>query len=191
MGPAVMNRSLALARAIEPRFSAANEAQSPSAVKKALASAVIVGLIGIQAWAIAVGYEDWPLGANTMFAFDVDADSAIYDLVFYAELDDGTLRRVEPSTDLGIPDMFFKRQFFAKYYGSTMGRFPQGWHEGDGPAAFQGRVADWCRRIARVLARHGLRARAVRLMAQRLSLSLQVLDERPVARVILESGAKP
>ena len=159
-----------------------------AAGKRALVSLAIAAILGAQGWAVGAGYEDWPIGANAMFAFDLGGD-ALYGLDFYAELSDGTVRRIDPEHDLGMPEMMFKRQFFAKYYWSTNDRYPQGWHGADSPQAFQGRVADWCQRVGRVLARRGVQARAIQLQATRMDMSLNVMEKKTVARVPLEPSS--
>jgi hypothetical protein len=132
-------------------------------------TALVVGLVGLQAWAVISYTDDWPLGSNAMFAFRREPSQDVFDLAIDVEVA-GEWRRLDPATDLGVIDVeAFRRQLFAQWYGSSDPSFPQGSVGRDDPARFVARMTTLCREVAGALSRRGRASDAMALSVERLT----------------------
>jgi hypothetical protein len=133
------------------------------------ASALAIGLVGLQVAAIVAYVDDWPVGSNAMFSFRRVASDDVYDLVINVEID-GSWRRLDPTADLGAIDTeAFRRQLFSKWYGSSDPSFPQGTVGVDDPAQFRARMTELCRSVADAMSDRGRSAHGLMLSVERLA----------------------
>lgn len=145
------------------------DATPPSRISRVLLSVAILGYLGLQTWAVARPMEDWPLGSNAMFGYDVTKSSTLYDFEFVVTFPDGREHVLQPTQDLGYWSVAFERKFFISFYGSAASDFAQGsFGTGDSPEAYHQRLTDFHQRIARVMAERGHPVQAVRLELVRL-----------------------
>jgi hypothetical protein len=141
----------------------------PSRGAKVGVAALAVAVLALELWAILAPHEDWPFTSAPMFAYYHDADWPLFELNLYAESAPGSEKRIEPSTELGIGEIAFKRLLFADYYGSIDPRHPAGHHDNDSPERFRQRLSEFCRKVARALAeRTGAPPRKVRVEVTRV-----------------------
>jgi hypothetical protein len=118
-----------------------------------------------------------------MFARYHAPGQPLYELTLLVERGDGTEFILNAKRDLGLGELGFKRQLFARYYGSTDPRHPGGHHVNDSPERFQARLLLWMRRTtAAYTAKHGQAPLALKLEVRRLLNGST--ERRAVARFV-------
>lgn len=136
------------------------------------AGALVATLVALQLGAMLGPHEDWPFTSAPMFARYHSADEPLFELRFIARFADGHEQEILPQRDLGLGELAFRRQFFAKHYGSADPKHPGGHQAQDTRVAFERRMTSWLRRVAVVYERGTGRAlAAVRLEARRVTPS--------------------
>jgi hypothetical protein len=151
------------------------------------ATALVAALVGLQLRAMLGPYEDWPFTSAPMFARYHAAEDPLFELQFIARLPDGSEHEIVPQRDLGLGELAFRRQFFARHYRSADPKHRGERPTQDGRAAFEQRMAAWLKRVARVYertTRH--RLAGVRLEVRRVTSSGS--ESRRVADLDLARG---
>lgn len=152
-----------------------------SSLGKLGALGVIVLVLGLELRAVLGPHEDWPFTSAPMFARYVAPGDPLYELRIFLERPDGSERELSPRRDLGLGELGFRRQLFARYYGSTDPRHPSGHHPGDTPERFRERLRDFMHKLASVHARRGSHP----VVAYRLEvwkLENERVERRPLVR---------
>ena len=154
-----------------------------------LAAALLIVLIcGLELRAVLGPYEDWPFTSAPMFARYHAPGDPLFELAVWLEPETGPLVELEPDAHLGLGELGFRRQFFAKYYGSTDPRHPSGHHPHDDEASFRARLSRWMQLVSRAYTRRtGMKLKSVQLEVRRLSKA--GVERRPVAHFEATSGA--
>jgi hypothetical protein len=117
------------------------------------AGALVIGLVALKVRAMLGPHEDWPFTSAPMFARYHSPDQPLFELRLIAQHADGSEHEIVPQRDLGLGELAFRRQFFAKHYGSADPRHPGGHLENDTREAFERRLGAWMRRVAGVYQR--------------------------------------
>ena len=133
----------------------------PTVVHKALASLLILLVLGVAAAGSFRRVEDWPLTCVPMFATPVEPDGARYSFRIRAVDAKGKSREI-PSSACGVPELRLKRILF-RAYGSVSEDDPHGGRPGDTPAAFEARMTAFFRAFADAASERGNLAGARRL----------------------------
>jgi hypothetical protein len=117
-------------------------------------------LLALELVAIAGPHEDWPFTAAPMFARYHAREQPLFEIDVFVRESSGT-RRPLRARELGLGELSFKRQLFARWYGSTDQRHPAGHHPNDTPERFAARMVELLERLAKVETRRTGRAPAV------------------------------
>lgn len=146
-----------------------------------LAAALLILLIcGLELRAILGPHEDWPFTSAPMFSRYHTRSDPLFELAVWIEPEGGALVELEPGPHLGLGELGFRRQFFARYYGSTDPAHPSGHHPGDDEERFRTRLGKWMRLVSRAYTRRtGVPLKSVRLEVRRLSKD--GVERRPLA----------
>jgi hypothetical protein len=132
----------------------------PSRAHKLFAIGLAALLLGLELVAIAGPHEDWPFTAAPMFARYHAREQPLFEIDVFVR-DSSGARRPLRARELGLGELSFKRQLFARWYGSTDPRHPAGHHANDTPQRFAARMAEFLDRLAKIETRRTRRAPAV------------------------------
>jgi hypothetical protein len=147
---------------------------------KLAVSLFIVSLLGAQLWAIQGPHEDWPFGANVMFAYDVGLDSNLYDVTFLVRPLDGAWKQLRTERDLRMRDVILKRKFFSQYFVSDNPQFAQRPPAGSPPKSRRERLEVFAKKVAEYLEMKGHPIDALRIELARLGPTYQPQDRRVI-----------
>jgi len=129
----------------------------PSRAHKLFAVSLALFLLGLEFFAVAGPYEDWPFTAAPMFARYHAREQPLFEIDVFVRDSSGTRRRLR-ARQLGLGELSFKRQLFARWYGSTDPRHPAGHHVNDTPQQFAARMSELLDRLATLETRRTGRA---------------------------------
>jgi hypothetical protein len=144
-------------------------------------SAFAIFLIVGQIWAISAAIEDWPLGANAMFAYDVDQ---LFEVIFHIETAEGKWRRIEARRDLGLSDAALKRKFFAKYYGSNNPNFAQRYISSTPQSSRVDRLRLFSLKLHKILVRQGQNVHSIRIDLDRLGSDYKTISRHTLFQIV-------
>lgn len=148
-------------------------------MKRLLCSFFIAAIIVAQSWAILGPHEQWPFGANVMFAYDADLEWPYYNIVFTIDDGNGITRPLNPPKDLGVADMILKHQFFNVFYGSTDAHYALGWRANDNPELFQLRMKAFWQLVAKSIRKnHGRTPHFLRIDVEQIQNSVVVATKK-------------
>jgi hypothetical protein len=156
------------------------EQASAGGAYKLAVSLFIVSILAAQVWAILAPREDWPFGANAMFAYDVSLQSPLYDVAFFVRPSGESWRRLHPVRDLATREVILKRKFFSRYFVSANPRFTQRPPAGGTPGSRRDRLTAFATRIADAFADRGRPLDALRIELVRLDPAYQPVDRHVV-----------
>ena len=150
------------------------------------AASLILVICGLELRAILGPHEDWPFTSAPMFARYHARRDPLFELSIWIEPLGGQLVELEPGPHLGLGELGFRRQFFARYYGSTDPAHPSGHHSQDDEARFRTRLGQWMKLVSSAYVRRtGIPLRSIRLEVRRHSKA--GVERRPLAHFDVSS----
>ena len=116
------------------------------------ATLLIASTVGLELWAVLGPHEDWPFTSAPMFARYQAPGDPVFELSFFVE-DPAGVVELDPLRHLGMGELGFRREFFARYYGSTDPEHPSWYLPDDDETKFRKRVAEWMKLVVSAYAR--------------------------------------
>lgn len=159
----------------------------PSRIHQVGAALLIASVCGLELRAVLGPHEDWPFTSAPMFARYQAPDAPVFELSFYVEDPKGTRVELQPQEHLGMGELGFRRQFFARYYGSTDELHPSGHFPRDGRAAFRERIALWMKLVIAAYTRKRGHA-PERIWLEASKQSLGHVERRPLFEFVPKTG---